>query len=113
MVWHETQSKHHGLNLLFHQIQPQHNVPTNQQFAGHSVKMSENSGWRYARIARSSFICGAIVSACGYVDMQHSYIHIHVYGLVQERRNFSVLAMGLRLSHTKPSIYTMCTEYIF
>ena len=35
---------------------------------------------------------------------------IHLYGLVQEKRNSSASAMGLRLACTKPSI---CTQKIY
>ena len=36
--------------------------------------------------------------------------YIHIDRLVQERRNFSALAMELRLSWTNPSIYDDITD---
>ena len=40
------------------------------------------------------------------VDLSYDYSYLYIDGLVQERRIFSVLAMELRLSYTKP-----CTKF--
>ena len=55
-----------------------------------------------------------------YASNRYCMIHVqslhkltfHINGLVQERRNSSVLAMELRLSCTKPSIYAWASQNI-
>ena len=48
-----------------------------------------------------------------YHDVENCYLHHHFDGLVQERRNSSALAMKLRLSCTKPSIYRKWIRSIY
>ena len=91
-----------------------HHMVTLSALHGHSAIRYTTPMQNFSEVSQTSLVLVRVLDGCKKCHTQASFgtsitwkencWTLHTYGLVQERRNSSTLAMELRLSCTKPSI---------